>query len=119
MLHPTRRLLLAASLAPRLAQAQTQAQTEASTWPRQTVRYINLYAPGGANDILSRLFCQAMTQITGQQFVVENRTGAGGTVGSDAIAKSRADGYTVGPGRRRHPGHRALALPQPALRPDA
>jgi tripartite-type tricarboxylate transporter receptor subunit TctC len=39
-----------------------------------------------------------MTQITGQQFVVENRTGAGGTVGSDAIAKSRPDGYTVGLG---------------------
>ena len=120
MLHPTRRLLLAASLAaPRLAQAQTQAQTEASTWPRQTVRYINLYAPGGANDILSRLFCQAMTQITGQQFVVENRTGAGGTVGSDAIAKSRAGWLHRRAGRRRQPGHRALALPQPALRPDA
>ena len=86
-------------------------------WPRQTVRYINLYAPGGANDILSRLFCQAMTQITGQQFVVENRTGAGGTVGSDAIAKSRARWLHGRARRRRQPGHRALALPQPALRP--
>jgi tripartite-type tricarboxylate transporter receptor subunit TctC len=94
---PTRRLLLAAGLvAPSLARAQ--GNTTTNDWPRQTVRYINLYAPGGANDILSRLFCQAMTQITGQQFVVENRTGAGGTVGSDAIAKSRPDGYTVGLG---------------------
>ena len=98
MPHPTRRLLLAASFAvPDLA-APSLALAQASDWPRQTVRYINLYAPGGANDILSRLFCQAMTQLTGQQFVVENRTGAGGTVGSDAIAKSRPDGYTMGLG---------------------
>lgn len=62
------------------------------------MRFINLYAPGGANDILCRAFCHAMGQITGQQFVVENRTGAGGTVGSDAIAESRPDGTTVGLG---------------------
>jgi tripartite-type tricarboxylate transporter receptor subunit TctC len=93
MPQPTRRLILAAGLAlPALARAQS------TDWPRQTVRFINLYAPGGANDILSRAFCQAMSTITGQQFVVENRTGAGGTVGSDAIAKARADGYTVGLG---------------------
>ncbi len=95
MPHPflPRRTLIAAGLAaPSLARGQTD------DWPRQTVRYINLYAPGGANDILSRAWCQAMTQITGQQFVVENRTGAGGTVGSDAIAKSRPDGYTLGLG---------------------
>jgi tripartite-type tricarboxylate transporter receptor subunit TctC len=87
-----RALIVAGVVAPSLAGGQ------ADGWPRQPVRYINLYAPGGANDILSRAWCQAMTQITGQQFVVENRTGAGGTVGSDAIAKSRADGYTVGLG---------------------
>ncbi|MDO9707847.1 Bug family tripartite tricarboxylate transporter substrate binding protein [Paracraurococcus lichenis] len=88
-----RRALLAAGLAtPAIARAQ------GGDWPRQTARFINLYAPGGANDLLCRAFCQAMTQITGQQFVVENRTGAGGTVGSDAIAKARADGYTMGLG---------------------
>jgi len=87
-----RALILAGVVAPALASG------EANDWPRQPVRYVNLYAPGGANDILSRAWCQAMTQITGQQFVVENRTGAGGTVGSDAIAKARADGYTVGLG---------------------
>jgi tripartite-type tricarboxylate transporter receptor subunit TctC len=95
MSQPTlhrRALIFAGITAPSLARSQ------AGDWPRQTVRYINLYAPGGANDILSRAWCQAMTQLTGQQFVVENRTGAGGTVGSDAIAKSRPDGYTVGLG---------------------
>jgi tripartite-type tricarboxylate transporter receptor subunit TctC len=87
-----RRLLGAALGIPALARADT------TDWPRQPVRYINLYAAGGANDILSRAYCQAMSTLTGQQFVVENRTGAGGTVGSDAIAKARADGTTVGLG---------------------
>jgi len=62
------------------------------------VRYINIFPPGGATDTLSRLYCAKMGEITGQQFVVENRSGSGGTVGVDAIAKSRPDGYTVGLG---------------------
>ena len=95
---PTRRRALALVLgAPALA-APRLARGQGADWPSQVVRTINLYAPGGANDILLRAWCQAMTELTGQQFVVENRTGAGGTVGSDAIAKSRADGYTVGLG---------------------
>ncbi|MFC7693537.1 Bug family tripartite tricarboxylate transporter substrate binding protein [Paeniroseomonas aquatica] len=98
MLDPRlrRRALLAGLAAPALLPALARAQS--GPWPQQTFRFINLYAPGGANDILCRVFCQAMTTITGQQFIVENRTGAGGTVGSDAIAKSRADGYTGGLG---------------------
>src|ERR687893_8083 len=69
-----------------------------SDWPSQPVRYINIFPPGGATDTLSRLWCAKMGEITGQQFVVENRSGSGGTVGVDAIAKSRPDGYTVGLG---------------------
>ena len=65
-------------------------------WPTQPVRYINIFPPGGATDTLSRLYCAKMGEITGQQFVVENRSGSGGTVGVDAIAKSQPDGYTVG-----------------------
>src|SRR5918998_1231422 len=65
-------------------------------WPNQPVRYINIFPPGGATDTLSRLYCAKMGEITGQQFVVENRSGSGGTVGVDVIAKSRPDGYTVG-----------------------
>lgn len=65
-------------------------------WPNQAVRYINLFPPGGATDVLSRIFCARMSEIAGQQFVVENRSGSGGVVGTDVIAKSRPDGYTVG-----------------------
>lgn len=72
-----------------------RAQTE-TDWPNQSVRYINLFPPGGATDTLSRLYCAKMSEIARQQFVVENRSGSGGVVGTDAIAKSRPDGYTIG-----------------------
>ncbi|MBX9700042.1 MAG: tripartite tricarboxylate transporter substrate binding protein, partial [Acetobacteraceae bacterium] len=94
-----RRGLIAGALAaPLAASGLARAQPRAVDWPTQTVRYINLYAPGGATDLASRAYCAAMTAITGVQFVVENRAGAGGTVGQDAIAKSRPDGTTVGLG---------------------
>lgn len=92
-----RRTLLAGGLGAPLALPGI-GRANPAAWPTQTVRYINLYAPGGATDLASRAYCAAMTAITGQQFVVENRAGAGGTVGTDAIAKARPDGYTVGLG---------------------
>jgi len=67
-------------------------------WPSQSVRYINPYPPGGPTDTLSRRLCQKLTELSGQQFVVENRSGAGGNVGVDVVAKSRPDGYTLGLG---------------------
>jgi tripartite-type tricarboxylate transporter receptor subunit TctC len=56
------------------------------TYPNRPVRYINPYPAGGPTDTLSRLFCAKMTELTGQQWIVENRGGAGGNVGMDAIA---------------------------------
>ncbi|WP_149541183.1 Bug family tripartite tricarboxylate transporter substrate binding protein [Siccirubricoccus phaeus] len=94
----TRRATLAALLAaPSLARAQG-ANTQGGDWPSQPIRYINPYPPGGSTDILSRLFCARLTELTGQQFVVENRSGSGGDVGLDAVAKSRPDGTTIGLG---------------------
>jgi tripartite-type tricarboxylate transporter receptor subunit TctC len=77
--------------APMIGHAEDQ-------WPSRTVRYINPFPAGGATDTLSRLYCQKMTEITGQQFVVENRGGSGGDVGVDVVAKSAPDGYTIGLG---------------------
>jgi tripartite-type tricarboxylate transporter receptor subunit TctC len=68
----------------------------ADDWPNKPVRYINLFPPGATTDVLSRIVCQELSDLTGQQFVVENRGGSGGNVGADAIAKSAPDGYTVG-----------------------
>ena len=76
---------------PRLARGQ-------EAWPARPVRYINPYAAGGPTDTLSRQLCQKMADLSGQQFVVENRTGSGGIVGNQAIAQSAPDGYTLGLG---------------------
>ena len=67
-------------------------------YPNRPVRYINPYPAGGPTDTLSRLFCAKMSEITGQQWIVENRGGSGGNVGMDALAKSDPDGYTLGLG---------------------
>lgn len=74
------------------------ARATPTTYPQQTVRYINLFVPGGSTDLLSRAYCQMMSELAGQQFVVENRSGAGGTVGQAAIAQAPPDGYTLGLG---------------------
>src|SRR5258708_29688457 len=78
-------------LAPDLAFAQ-------EAWPARTVRYVNGFPAGGAPDTLSRILCQKMSELSGQSFVVENRGGAGGVLGADAVAKAPPDGYTIGLG---------------------
>src|SRR3981081_4834704 len=67
-------------------------------WPARTVRYVNGFPAGGATDTLSRILCQKMSELAGQSFVVENKAGAGGVLGADAVAKAPPDGYTVGLG---------------------
>src|ERR1051325_1382168 len=67
-------------------------------WPSRAVRYGNGFPAGGATDTLSRILCQKMSELSGQSFIVENRGGAGGVLGADAVAKAPSDGYTVGLG---------------------
>lgn len=87
---------LAAAAAARASAAL--AQPGAADWPGRPVRYIESFQPGSAPDTNSRLWCAAMAEITGQQFVVENRVGAGGTIGATAIARAAPDGHTIGQG---------------------
>lgn len=92
--RPGRRALFAvgaALAAPRIAAAQ-------DAWPNRPVRYINPYTAGGPTDTLSRQICHKLSELSGQQFVVENRTGSGGLVGNQAIAQAAPDGYTIGLG---------------------
>lgn len=65
------------------------------TWPNRPVRFIVPLAPGGAIDFIARAVGESMSNSIGQQVVVENRTGAGGTIGMDTAMKSPPDGYTV------------------------
>ena len=87
-----RRLLLA--LAPMLACPPLLAQAE--TWPTKALRMVVPFTPGGPADLLGRLAAQAITDSTGQPVVVENKAGAAGNIGVEALAKAAPDGYTLG-----------------------
>jgi tripartite-type tricarboxylate transporter receptor subunit TctC len=81
-----RRALLATALLPLAARAQ-------APWPSRPIRIVVPFPPGGATDFTARLVAQRLASALGQPVVVENRAGAGGTVGSDLVARSPPDGY--------------------------
>jgi tripartite-type tricarboxylate transporter receptor subunit TctC len=64
-------------------------------YPTRPVRFVVGYPPGGATDILARLVGQKLSEMTGQQFVIENKPGAGNNIGTEAVVNAPGDGYTV------------------------
>ena len=72
-----------------------RAQTSSAGWPLKPVKLIVSYGAGGPPDVLGRILAQAMSEGLGQQIIVENRVGAGGTIGSEIAAMAPADGYTL------------------------
>src|SRR5712691_9010589 len=85
-----RTLVLGAVAAPFAAQAQTQTQT----WPSGPVRIVVAYPPGGSTDAMMRLIQPTLQQRLGATIIIENRSGASGSVGTGAVAKSPPDGNT-------------------------
>jgi len=80
-------LLLAVLFLPSMVMAQA--------YPSKPVRVIIVFPPGGSNDVTGRIVFQKMAEIEGQQFVIDNRGGAAGTIGSEVVANSPPDGYTI------------------------
>ena len=89
----TRRGLLAASSAVLLAGT---IDATAQDWPQRPIRIVVAFGPGGGSDIVSRIIAQSMQERLGQPVVIENRPGAGGTLGNEAVARADKDGYTLG-----------------------
>lgn len=87
-----RRLLAAAGAALCLA---TPAFAQAQTYPTKPVKLVVPYPPGGPTDIVARLVAQKLSDAMGQQFIIDNRPGAGGNPGAELVARSPADGYTL------------------------
>ena len=67
-----------------------------SEWPNRAVKVIVPFGAGGSSDVLARIVANHLSAVFKQQFVLENRTGAGGVIGVQAIASAEPDGYTIG-----------------------
>ena len=78
-----------------LALAPASVAVHAQGYPVKPVRIIVVWPPGGSNDVVARVLAQRLTETMGQTFVVDNRPGATGTIGSEIAARSPADGYTI------------------------
>ena len=91
MHFPYKRLAIASAATALLC---VFSQAQAQTWPTKTVRFIVPFSPGGANDLMARAAAEGAGKVLGQTVIVENRGGAGGSLGADIVAKSTPDGYT-------------------------
>jgi tripartite-type tricarboxylate transporter receptor subunit TctC len=93
-MSPWTRLASALALGFGCIAAQAQA-----AYPNQPIKVIVPFPPGGGTDVVTRLLVDKMRESTGWNFVVDNKAGAGGNIGLDAVAKSKPDGYTIGMGQ--------------------
>ncbi len=90
------KLAAAALCGALITQASAQpAKSAASGYPDKPVRWVVPFTPGASNDVIARLIASKLLDALGQQFIIDNRAGAGGLIGADTVAKAAPDGYTV------------------------
>ncbi|SKA32097.1 Tripartite-type tricarboxylate transporter, receptor component TctC [Enhydrobacter aerosaccus] len=78
-----------------LAQTPAAAPAQAQSWPSNPVKIVVPFGPGGPADVYARILAQGLTESLGQQFIVDDKPGAGGIIGTDMVAKAAPDGYTL------------------------
>ena len=88
-------VVMSALIAQAQAQAQAQPVDSSASYPNKPVKVVVPYPAGGATDIAARVVFQQVSEATGQQFILDNRAGAGGNIGAEAVAHAPADGYTL------------------------
>lgn len=109
MTNIPRRGVIAAAAALPLARLHP---ARAATWPEKPVRFVVPFTPGGSTDILARAMAQSLAEHFGQPFIIDNRAGAGGTVGSEMVARAAPDGHTI------MMGHIGTLAVNPAIYPN-
>jgi tripartite-type tricarboxylate transporter receptor subunit TctC len=93
-LRPSRRSVVLGGAAAMASLPLIARRARAESWPTRPVRFVVPFAPGGTTDILARVVAAKVSEDFGQQFIVENKAGAGGNIAAEYVAKTEADGYT-------------------------
>ena len=93
--HPSMRLFMRLPLVAISFLIAASNMAHADTWPSKPIKIVLGFPPGGATDTLSRDFASKLSDELGQQVIIDNRPGAGGTIGADLVAKAAPDGYTL------------------------
>ena len=101
-MHVTRGLALLAAIITMIPCAQAQ------NWPSKPVRAVVPFAPGGGTDVMARIMAPKLSEEFGQTFVIDNRAGAGGAIGTDIVVRAQPDGYTILIGASSYASNAAL-----------